>query len=65
MHIQTQTQYDEAMDELLKDYHPLVVKFIRTQAYERGHSAGYGESYNIACGLASDMTDINLLLNSK
>jgi hypothetical protein len=48
-------EFNLKMSELLNDVPQCVGEFIITNSWERGHSAGHEEVYNIALGLKADL----------
>ena len=52
----TDTEYKEEMDELLEKLPPEFHAFVRGQACEHGHDAGYEEIVSIAQGLVHDLS---------
>ncbi len=51
----TETYYKAKMDELLEHLPQAARYFIHKQAWDRGHSYGYDECYNIAQDLVSEV----------
>jgi hypothetical protein len=57
--------FNARMHELLEDVPKCVRSFICGYAWERGHSGGYDEVYNLALGLKEDMKEIIAELQTK
>lgn len=53
-----QNNYEREMDKELSPLPPSLQSFVRSHAYEHGHSSGYEECLNIARGLAHELEQL-------
>lgn len=54
----TGDEYSAKLEKALEGLPPEFAQFVRGNAYERGHSAGYEEVLGIAQSLASDLKPV-------
>lgn len=54
----TDNEFNQKMDRLLLNVPESIAKFVRSTAYDRGHSAGYEEVLSIAESLVSELDEV-------